>query len=80
MQNQLVETMAPSLETVYRSLDHFDHYNLDLQTWINEAILKRMTVIMPFSPVNWTVMTTRSLTSTMAFGNMMKWSKALNRF
>lgn len=37
-QNQFFETMAPSLESVYRSLDYFDHFNLDLQTWLNEAV------------------------------------------
>jgi len=40
-QNQFFETMAPSLESVYRSLDYFDRFNLDLQTWINEAVKKQ---------------------------------------
>ena len=37
-QGQFFETMAPSLESVYRSLDYFDRFNLDLQTWLNEAV------------------------------------------
>jgi len=40
-QNQFFETMAPSLESVYRSLDYFDRFNLDLQTWLNEAVKKQ---------------------------------------
>ncbi len=40
-QNQFFETMAPSLDSVYRSLDYFDRYNLDLQTWLNEAVKKQ---------------------------------------
>jgi len=40
-QNQFFETMAPSLESVYRSLDYFDRYNLDLQSWVNEAVKKQ---------------------------------------
>jgi transposase len=40
-QSQFFETMAPSLEAVYRSLDYFDRFNLDLQTWLNEAIKKQ---------------------------------------
>jgi len=39
-QNQFFETMAPSLDSVYRSLDYFDRFNLDLQTWLNEAVKK----------------------------------------
>jgi transposase len=39
-QGQFFETMAPSLEAVYRSLDHFDRFNLDLQAWLNEAVKK----------------------------------------
>jgi len=37
-QNQFFETMAPTLESVYRSLDYFDRYNLDLQSWVNEVV------------------------------------------
>jgi transposase len=40
-QNQFFETMAPSLESVYRSLDYFDRFNLDLQTWLNQAVKKQ---------------------------------------
>jgi len=40
-QNQFFETMAPSLDSMYRSLDYFDRFNLDLQTWINEAVKKQ---------------------------------------
>jgi len=40
-QNQFFETMAPSLDSMYRSLDYFDRYNLDLQTWLNEAVKKQ---------------------------------------
>ena len=40
-QQQFFETMAPSLESVYRSLDYFDRFNLDLQTWLNEAVKKQ---------------------------------------
>ena len=40
-QNQFFETLAPSLESVYRSLDYFDRFNLDLQTWLNEAVRKQ---------------------------------------
>jgi len=40
-QNQFFETMAPSLESVYRSLDYFDRFNLDLQSWLNEAVKKQ---------------------------------------
>ena len=40
-QGQFFETMAPSLEAVYRSLDHFDRFNLDLQVWLNEAVKKQ---------------------------------------
>lgn len=40
-QNQFFETMAPSLESVYRSLDYFDRYNLDLQACLNEAVKKQ---------------------------------------
>ncbi len=40
-QDQFFETMAPSLESVYRSLDYFDRFNLDLQTWLNEAVKKQ---------------------------------------
>ncbi|MHB1455062.1 MAG: IS1634 family transposase, partial [Saccharofermentanales bacterium] len=36
-QSQFFETMAPSLESVYRSLDYFDRFSLDLQSWLNEA-------------------------------------------
>jgi len=37
-QNQFFETMAPSLEAVYRSLDYFGRFSLDLQRWLNEAV------------------------------------------
>ena len=37
-QSQFFETMAPSLESVYRSLDYYDRFNLDLQAWLNEAV------------------------------------------
>lgn len=37
-QDQFFEKMAPSLESVYRSLDYFDRFNLDLQTWLNKAV------------------------------------------
>jgi len=40
-QNQFFETMAPSLESVYRSLDYFDRFNLDLQIWLNKAVKKQ---------------------------------------
>jgi len=40
-QNQFFETMAPSLDSVYRSLDYFDRFNLDLQAWLNEAVKKQ---------------------------------------
>ncbi len=40
-QSQFFETMATSLESVYRSLDYFDRFNLDLQAWLNEAIKKQ---------------------------------------
>jgi transposase len=40
-QNQFFETMAPSLEAVYRSLDYYDRFNLDLQAWLNEAVKKQ---------------------------------------
>ena len=37
-QGQFFETMAPSLESVYHSLDYFDRFNLDMQAWLNKAI------------------------------------------
>ena len=40
-QNQFFETMAPSLESVYRSLSYYDRFNLDLQAWLNEAVKKQ---------------------------------------
>jgi len=40
-QNQFFETMAPSLEAIYRSLDYFDRFSLDLQTWLNDAVKKQ---------------------------------------
>lgn len=40
-QHQFFETMAPSLESVYRSLDYYDRFNLDLQTWLNEAVKRQ---------------------------------------
>lgn len=40
-QDQFFETMAPSLESVYRSLDYFDRFSLDLQAWLNEAVKKQ---------------------------------------
>lgn len=40
-QGQFFERMAPSLESVYRSLDHFDRFNLDLQAWLNEAVKRQ---------------------------------------
>jgi len=39
-QSRFFETMAPSLDAMYRSLDYFDRFSLDLQAWINEAIRK----------------------------------------
>ncbi|HZK29601.1 MAG TPA: IS1634 family transposase [Clostridia bacterium] len=40
-QGQFFETYAPNLESVYRSLDYFDHFNLDMQTWISKELLKQ---------------------------------------
>ncbi|NCC62976.1 MAG: transposase, partial [Verrucomicrobiae bacterium] len=40
-QSQFFETMAPSLEAVYRSLDYYDRFNLDLQSWLNEMVKKQ---------------------------------------
>lgn len=40
-QDRFFETFAPSLEAVYRSLDYYDRFNLDLQTWLNNAILEQ---------------------------------------
>jgi len=40
-QSQFFETMAPSLESVYRSLDYYDRFNLDLQRWLNEQVKKQ---------------------------------------
>lgn len=40
-QDQFFETMAPSLDAVYRSLDYFDRFNLDLQAWLNEMVKKQ---------------------------------------
>jgi transposase len=40
-QGQFFETMAPSLDSVYRSLDYFDRFSLDLQAWLNEAVKKQ---------------------------------------
>lgn len=40
-QNRFFETLAPSLESIYRSLDYFDRFNLDLQAWLNNAIQKQ---------------------------------------
>lgn len=40
-QPQFFETMAPSLEAVYRSLDYYDRFNLDLQSWLNEMVKKQ---------------------------------------
>ena len=40
-QSQFFETMAPSLEAVYRSLDYYDRFNLDLQRWLNERVKKQ---------------------------------------
>ena len=40
-QNQFFETMAHSLDAVYRSLDYYDRFNLDLQAWLNEAVKKQ---------------------------------------
>ena len=37
-QSQFFETMAPSLEAVYRSLDYYDRFNLDLHGWLNEMV------------------------------------------
>jgi hypothetical protein len=37
-QDRFFETYAPSLEAVYRSLDYYDRFNLDLQTWLNNSI------------------------------------------
>ena len=40
-QSRFFETFAPSLESIYRSLDYFDRFNLDLQTWLNDALQKQ---------------------------------------
>jgi transposase len=40
-QDKFFEIFAPSLESVYRSLDYFDKFNLDLQAWLNNAIQKQ---------------------------------------
>lgn len=40
-QSRFFETLAPSLESVYRSLDYFDRFNLDLQAWLNNAVRKQ---------------------------------------
>jgi hypothetical protein len=40
-QGQFFETLAPSLESVYRSLDYFDRFNLDLQAWLNDTVQKQ---------------------------------------
>lgn len=37
-QDLLFEKLAPSLESVYRSLDYYDRFNLDLQAWLNNSI------------------------------------------
>lgn len=37
-QNQFFENYAPNLEALYRSLDYFDRFNLDMQTWISEQL------------------------------------------
>lgn len=40
-QSRFFETLAPSLESVYRSLDYFDRFSLDLQAWLNDAVQKQ---------------------------------------
>jgi len=40
-QDRFFESFAPSLESVYRSLDYFDRFNLDLQAWLNNAVQKQ---------------------------------------
>lgn len=37
-QGQFFETLAPTLDSVYHSLDHFDRVNLDLQAWISKQL------------------------------------------
>ena len=37
-QDLFFEKLAPSVESVYRSLDYYDRFNLDLQTWLNNSI------------------------------------------
>jgi transposase len=39
-QGKFFETFAQSLESVYRSLDYFDRFNLDLQIWLNDILKK----------------------------------------
>ena len=40
-QNRFFETYAPSLDSVYRSLDYYDRFSLDLQAWLNDVIQKQ---------------------------------------
>lgn len=40
-QIQFFETLAPSIESIYRSLDYFDRFNLDLQAWLNDTVKKQ---------------------------------------
>ena len=37
-QGQFFETLAPTLDSVYNSLNHFDRLNLDLQAWISKQL------------------------------------------
>jgi len=37
-QDLFFEKLAPSAESVYRSLDYFDRFSLDIQTWLNNSI------------------------------------------
>ena len=40
-QDRFFESFTPSLESVYRSLDYFDRFNLELQAWLNNAVRKQ---------------------------------------
>lgn len=40
-QGQFFENLAPSLDSVYRSLDYFDRFGLDLQKWLCNSVEKQ---------------------------------------
>jgi hypothetical protein len=40
-QDKFFEVLAPSLESVYRALDYFDRFSLDLQAWLNDVVQKQ---------------------------------------